>query len=376
MTIDTIVLRLLKLPLRDCFQNRWERIEQWTKLIVEVGAEGAVGYGECMAMENPYYSYETVATAWSAIDLWLSPLVFEWSFKHPMEVCDRFAHVSGHYEAKAALECAIWDLYARLLDVPIYATIGGCRRAVQAGATIGIQGSIDTVLQLAEIAVAAGYERLKLKIKPGHDREILRAIRAAFPAVTLLADANGAYSHTDINWLASLDILAPIILEQPFPATDWRSSVRLQSRTSAHVCLDESITCLDDADQMIWLRAATLVNLKIGRVGGIAAAVRIHDRCRDAGIPVFIGSKTETGIGRWLNIHVATLDNVRYPSDVSASMRYFVEDIVREPVALVGRGLVEPLTGPGFGTVPHPELLDKYTVTTAERRRTLRCTSC
>jgi o-succinylbenzoate synthase len=350
MKVERIVLRFVRIPLRREFQNRWQRIRDWTKLIVELRSGDAVGFGECMAMETPFYSCETIETAWWVITRWLAQPMLERDFAHPSEVSEAFSLISGHHEGKATLECAFWDLWARARSLPLYEAIGGRRRPVASGATVGIQDDLESALSLAGTAVAAGYQRLKIKIKPGCDRELLAALRAAYPRVILLADANGAYGEEDLGWLAGLERYAPIIIEQPFAASAWTSLARLQASTSAPVCLDESIECLEDLEQMIEFKAARMVNIKIGRVGGISNAIRIHDRCAQAGIPVFIGSKAEMGIGRWVNIALATLDNVCYPSDVPASERYFTREIVRDPVTLVRPGFVEPLPGPGFGT--------------------------
>jgi len=362
MKVDRIILRFVRIPLKFEFQNRWQRIRDWTKLIVELRSGDLVGYGECTAMETPYYSYETIDTAWWVITRWLAEPMLRCQFGHPAEVTEAFRLINGHHEGKAALECAFWDLWSRAGSLPLYQAVGGRRRPVRSGATVGIQDDLETALRLAGSAVEAGYERLKIKIKPGWDRELLAAVRAAFPRVTILGDANGAYGEGDIGWLAGLEKFAPIIIEQPFPAGAWTHFASLQARTCTPICLDESISGLEDLEQMIQLQAGRLVNLKIGRVGGIRDAIRIHDRCAEAGIPVFVGSKAEMGIGRWVNIALATLDNVRYPSDVPASDRYFVSEIVRDPVTLSGPGLVEPLPGPGFGTEIDSANLSKYTV--------------
>lgn len=360
-----MVLRFVRIPLRFEFQNRWQRIKEWTKLLVELQSGGIVGYGECMAMETPYYSYETIETAWLAITRYLAHLLFGREFEHPQEVAEALSPISGHHEAKGALECAFWDLYARSHSVALYDLIGGRRRHVLSGATVGIQKDIAAVLAAVAHATAVGYQRIKIKLKPGWDQKIIAAIRAEFPDVIILGDANGAYGASDVDLLASLDRYAPIILEQPFPAGAWTLSAALQARISSQVCLDESIGCVEDVEQTSLLKAARMVNLKVGRVGGLTEAIRIHNRCAELELPVFIGSKTETGIGRWLNIALGTLDNVLYPSDVAASERYFVEEIVRDPITLVAPGAVEPLPGPGFGTEVDAMHLLKYTVKTA-----------
>jgi O-succinylbenzoate synthase len=365
MIVERIVLRFVRIPLRFEFQNRWQRINEWTKLIIELQSSGVVGYGECMAMETPYYSYETIETAWLVITKYMAELLIGREFGHPHEVADTLSTISGHHEAKGALECAFWDLYARSRSVPLYELIGGCRRHVRSGATVGIQKDINSVLDAVTHATEAGYQRIKIKLKPGWDQEVITAIRTEFPDLTILGDANGAYGADDLDLLASFDRYAPIILEQPFPAPAWILSAALQARISSPVCLDESIERLEDVEQTSRLNAGRMINLKVGRVGGLTEAIRIHNRCAELNLPVFIGSKTETGIGRWLNIALGTLPNVLYPSDVAASERYFVEEIVRDPITLVGPGAVEPLPCSGFGTEVDATRLLKYTVKTA-----------
>jgi O-succinylbenzoate synthase len=262
------------------------------------------------------------------------------------------------------LECAVWDLYARVHSIPLYELIGGERRPVKSGATCGVKKDIEAALKAIGDAVEAGYERIKLKIKPGWDKELLAAVRKAFPKVIILADANGGYTEKDMEKLVTFDQFEPIIIEQPFPSGAWLPLAKLRARLSAPVCLDESITDIDDVELMLQLKAAGMVNLKVGRVGGIANAIRIHDRCKEAGIPVFIGSKIESGVGRWMNIAVCTLPNVLYPSDVGASERYFIEQIVCDPITLVGPGLVQPLPEPGIGTELDPDVMLKYTIQT------------
>ena len=365
MKVDRIILRFVRVPLRFTFQNRWQKIREWTKLIAEVQtADGAYGYGESTAMETPYYSYETIETNHWAIKKWLAEPLLNCEFEHPREIDEAFSLISGHHEGKATLECAVWDLYARVHSIPLYELIGGERRPVKSGATCGVKKDIEAALKAIGDAVEAGYERIKLKIKPGWDKELLAEVRKAFPKVIILADANGGYAENDMEKLVTLDKFEPIIIEQPFPAGAWLPLAKLRARVSAPVCLDESVTDMDDVELMLQLKAAGMVNLKVGRVGGIANAIRIHDRCKEAGIPVFIGSKIESGVGRWMNIAVCTLPNVLYPSDVGASERYFIEQIVRDPITLVGPGLVQPLPGPGIGTELDPAVMLKYTIQT------------
>ncbi|HBK95928.1 MAG TPA: o-succinylbenzoate synthase [Microcoleaceae bacterium UBA10368] len=369
VNIDTIVLRFVKMPLHRPFSNRWERFEEWTKLIVEVQSEGRSGYGECTAMETPYYNYETIETCWLVIQRYLAPILLDRTIDDPKQVADFFSHIRGHYEARAALECACWDLYGRIQGVPLYQLIGGELRPVKSGATIGVHQSKEELIGEIQQALEAGYHRFKIKIKGGWDVEPLETIRAVFPDIALLADANGAYSPSDISYLASFDRFNLMCLEQPFPPRTLYETAKLQAQMTTPIGLDEAVVSLEDVRQIIELKVARIVNLKIGRVGGISEALRIHDACKEAGIPIFIGAKYEMGIGRWTNIALATLDNVTYPSDVSASNRYFRQEIVNDAVELVAPGMVQPLEKPGFGSTICWENLNQYMTQEAVIRR-------
>lgn len=362
MKIDSIVLRFVKIPLRTPFSNRWQYFEEWTKLIVEVRSEGHSGYGECTAMETPYYRYETIETCWLVIEKYLGPMLLGKAFTHPREVGTFFSHTRGNHEARAALECACWDLYGRLHQTPLYQLVGGQRRSVKSGATIGVRDSEDKLIQDVEEAVKAGYHRVKVKIKPGWDTRPLEAIKSTFPNLAVLADANGSYSQLDSGHLESFDRFKLMCLEQPFPPRALYETAKLQSRMETPIGLDEGVESLDEIEQIIQLKAAQIVNLKIGRVGGISEAIKIHDTCKEAGIPIFIGAKYEMGIGRWTNIALATLDNVLYPSDVGASDRYFQQEIVNDVVKLVSPGSVQPLDQPGFGSTICWDKLNHYTL--------------
>lgn len=350
MRIDAVVLRLVRATLRNPFENRWQRYEKWTKLIVEVRGEGAVGLSECSAMETPFYSYETIETAWYVLEQYLCPMLLAQSFTSLAELRSRWELVCGHEEAKGAIECAVWELLARVAGQPLHRQLGGDARRVTAGATVGIQSSPDElVLRVAE-AHADGYGRVRIKIRPGWDAIPVAAVRASLPHVPLMADANGAYGADDLDHLTAFDRFGLLALEQPFPRGLEHVSAELQSRLSTPIALDESIGSADDVQRMVKLGSGRIVNVKIGRVGGLDEAKKVHDVCADQGVPTFVGAKWDLGVARWTNIALATLPNMTLPSDVGASDRYYVDDIVSIPVAVSGPGLVEPLSGAGIGT--------------------------
>jgi O-succinylbenzoate synthase len=362
--IESLVLHVVQLPLRDVFENRWQRLATWTKLLVEVQADAGVAFGECTAMETPYYCPETIETVEHVITRHLAELLLGFEFAHPNEIAPRLAIVSGHHEAKGVLESACWELYARGRGEPLHRVLGGSTRLVASGATVAVGKDLDRLLEGVAEARARGYGRVKLKVKPGWDEVPLAAVRAAHPDLAILADANGGYDPRDVEHVARLARFAPIVLEQPFPASAWLASAALQRRIDVPVCLDEAITCTDDVALMLHLGAARMVNLKIGRVGGLGPAIQIHDRLHEAGIPAMVGAKFETSLGRRTNIALATLPNIRYPSDVSESARYFTHEITTVPVTLAAPGMVQPLDAPGFGGEIDRAVLARHTVRT------------
>ncbi len=348
MRIERIVLTIRRAKLTRPFENRWQRFESWDKFLVEVVADGVSGFGECSAMPTPYYNYETVETAWWVTRSYLAPLLLG----HETDARDaaaRWAHIHGYEEAKAALECALWDCEARLAGRPLYALLGGSARPVRAGATIGIHPTPDGVAEAVGRAVREGFPRVRIKIRPGWDVEPLRAVRAAFPAVPLIADANAGYDEADADLLAGLDRFGLLGLEQPFAAERREATRKLQARMETAISLDEGIKSVHDAECALAQRACRIVNIKLGRVGGIANALRILALCREAGVDAFVGAKYDFGIGRWTNIAFATLPGITLPSDVGPSARYFENDPSFPAVRFAEPGSVLPLDEPGIG---------------------------
>ncbi|QNP68343.1 o-succinylbenzoate synthase [Streptomyces roseirectus] len=379
MTIERITLRLVTARLAHPFENRWQRYHTWTKLQVEVDGEsdGTAGTGraECSAMETPFYNYETIETAWYVIERFLGPMLLEAGRSDPVACMRLWREVNGHEEAKAALETALWDLQARLRGRPLCEELGGTVRPVPAGATVGIEPTVEELLASIAPSVRAGYRRVRLKIKPGWDLVPVREVVAAFPGLQVVADANAAYDETHLEHLTRLDGLGMHALEQPFPRQLLRTTAELQKRMATPICLDEQVHSLREVREAAELGACRMVNIKVGRVGGIGEALRVHDFCASAGIPAFVGAKWDQGIARWTNIAVATLPNMTEASDVGPSSTYYLDDGVEPPVVFHTPGFVLPGTGPGTAAEPtgtltverHTELTGKGPGTGAGR---------
>ena len=348
MRIERIVLTIRRAKLTRPFENRWQRFERWDKFLVEVVADGASGFGECSAMPTPYYNYETVETAWWVTRAYLAPLLLGRD-TDARNAAARWAHVHGYEEAKAALECALWDCEARLAGRPLHALLGGSARPVRAGATVGIHPTPDGVVEAVARAVREGFHRVRVKIRPGWDAAPLAAVRAAFPAVPLIADANAGYDEADANLLRGLDRFGLLGLEQPFAPERREATRTLQARMETALVLDEGIKTVHDAECALAQHACRIVNIKLGRVGGLGNALRILALCREAGVDAFVGAKYDLGIGRWTNIAFATLPGITLPSDVGPSARYFENDPSFPAVRFAEPGSVLPLDEPGIG---------------------------
>jgi O-succinylbenzoate synthase len=347
--IDRLELRLLRLPLVRYFETSFGRVDERQFLIVTVEDSGAIGVGECVADANPFYSAETTRTAWHIISEFLAPLVLGKSFAHPREIYGALALVRGHQMAKAAIEMAAWDLAARQEGVSLSGLLGGHRSAIASGVSIGIQGSIEELLDRVEIERAAGYRRVKIKIKPGWDVEAVARIRDRFGDIALMVDANAAYTLADAARLAELDRFHLMMIEQPLDYDDIRDHATLQGRIGTAICLDESIHTVKIAAEAIDTGACRIINIKPGRVGGHAESVRLHDLAASRGVPVWHGGMLESGIGRAHNIHLSTLHNFSLPGDVAASRRYYAPDLIDPEIDVAADGTIAVPTGPGIG---------------------------
>jgi o-succinylbenzoate synthase len=347
--IDRIELRLLRLPLVHFFETSFGRVTDKRFLLVRLFAGGLESWGECVADETPYYSAETNETAWHVITGFLAPTLIASAPAHPREVFPLFRAVRGHNMAKAALEMACWDLFARTEGVPLARVLGGVRSRIESGVSIGIQDSLDQLAGKVATELAAGYRRVKIKIKPGWDLDAVQMVRDRFGDIPLMVDANAAYTLDDAARLAALDRYGLMMIEQPLEYEDVTDHARLQRQIATPICLDESIHSPRVARDAIDAGACRIINIKPGRLGGFGESIRVHDLCAAHGLPVWHGGMLESGIGRAHNIHLSSLPNFTLPGDVAASKRYFVPDLIDPPVEVAPDGTIGVPKGPGIG---------------------------
>ena len=365
MLIERIELRLLRLPLVRFFETSFGRIHERPFLLVTVDGEGVTGIGECVADANPFYSSETTATAWHILSEFIAPLVAGREFAHPGEVFSALTGVRGHNMAKAAIEMAAWDLYAKQLGQPLCRVLGGAEDiiadGIASGVSIGIQDSLEQLAERVEVELAAGYQRIKIKIKPGWDTSATAMVRERFGQVRLMVDANAAYSLADAAHLAELDQFDLMMIEQPLDHDDIRDHATLQTRIRTSICLDESLHTVKLAGEAIEAGACRIINIKPGRVGGHAQSKQLHDLAAGHGIPVWHGGMLESGIGRAHNIHLSTLPNFTLPGDVAASRRYFSPDLIDPPIEVRPDGTIAVPTAPGIGVEVVQDRVDAVT---------------
>jgi O-succinylbenzoate synthase len=361
MQLRKITLREIHLPLIAPFETSFGQTSLRRILLVEADVDGVAGWGESTAGEDPYYSYETVETAWHIIRDFLWPLLKGRELGSASEVWDLLARVRGHNMAKGGVETAIWDAEAKQKNVPLAKLLGGVREEIPCGVSIGIQPTIEALVAKVEKELGAGYQRIKIKVKPGMDVEPARALRERFPRIRLMVDANSAYRLEDAALLKQLDAFYLIMIEQPLGWDDIYSHAQLQRQLDTPICLDECIHDIEHARAAIEIGACRIINLKLGRVGGHTSARRIHDLCQAKSIPVWCGGMLESGIGRAHNIAMSTLANFTLPGDVSASRRYWDEDIIEPEVEVTRQGTIRVPAAPGIGYKPRPDRIDSLT---------------
>ena len=367
--VDRIALREIRLALKEPFRISSGVMQERRIALLELtDRDGAVAWAECVAFQRPIYSSERIDTAWLAITEWLAPRLLGVSVEGPAAVHALLGeNIRGHNMAKAALEMGCWGLVAELEQRPLSAVVGGVRERIPTGISLGIQATPANLAERATAAVAAGYRKIKVKIEPGRDVEFVRAVRQAIgPSIGLMVDANSAYTLRDADHLAQLDAFDLIMLEQPLGDDDLVRHAELQRRLSTPVCLDESITSVDRAEDMITLGSGRIVNIKPGRVGGFTPSIAIHDICQRAGLPVWCGGMLESGIGRAYNVALASLANFSLPGDLSPSARYWARDIVSPEWTMESDGMVRVPTAPGLGVAVDTDFIDSITVRTQE----------
>jgi O-succinylbenzoate synthase len=356
-TLERIELHHIALPLVHPFETSFGRESTRPCVLVSVHSGGLTGWGECTAGSGPWYSSETFETAWYVLREFLVPLLLGQSLGTAEAVAACFERVRGHQMAKAALENAVWDLLAQAQGVPLRVLLGGQREQVEVGVSVGIEPTPEALLEQVAAFVAAGYGRVKLKIKPGWDIAPVRAVRERWPDLLLQVDANAAYTLAHMPIFQELDQMGLLLIEQPLHHEDMVDHARLQAQLSTPLCLDESIHGPEHARWALDLGACRIINIKVGRVGGLSAARQIHDLCAARDVPVWCGGMLETNIGRAANVALATLPNMRLPGDISASARYYRQDIAAPNFELQPGSLMGVFAGPGLGVRVLPEQL-------------------
>ena len=363
MKIAQIELREIRLPLVHFFETSFGRTTERRILLVRVrDAEGAEGWGECTAGEGPFYSEEWIEGAWVVTAAYLAPMVVGREVGSASEVFGLMKAVRGNRMAKAAVETACWDLEARREGLPLWKLLGGVRREIACGVSIGIQDSPEALLEKIEKETAAGYQRIKIKIKPGWDAGVVERVRASFPDIKLSVDANSAYTLADVPLFRRLDEFNLMMAEQPLAFDDAFDHAELQRQIRTPICLDESVRSAEDARKAIALGACRIVNVKLGRVGGHLEARRVEQVCRESNVPVWCGGMLESGVGRAHNIAMSTLEGFRLPGDVSASARYWEEEVIEPPVTVSPKGTITVSDRPGIGFDIRHERIERLTV--------------
>lgn len=360
--VKKVILHKLVMRLKDPFSTSFGTFQDKEFFVTEIVDEnGLQGFGESVAFTSPWYSEETVITNEHVMCDFLIPLLLQAPIHHPDEVSERFAMIRRNNMAKSALEGAIWDLFAKRSNVSLSHALGGTKSQIDVGISIGIQPSVKELIRVIENYVIEGYKRIKIKIKPGWDVDVLTEVRNHFPHTALMADANSAYTLRDIEHLKRLDDLNLTMIEQPLAHDDIYDHAKLQNEINTPICLDESIHSFDDVRHAIELGSCKIINVKIGRVGGLTESKKIHDYCLKNRVPVWCGGMLEAGIGRAHNIALTTLEQFVLPGDTAASSRYWEKDIIK-PEVIVDNGVIQVPSTPGIGFDVNWTNLESYRI--------------
>ncbi|TQR21436.1 o-succinylbenzoate synthase [Psychrobacillus vulpis] len=366
MLIEKVVIRKMKMDLKFPFQTSFGTLQERLFLITEIYSGDHVGYGECVVSSNPYYSEETVSTAFSIIKEFLLPLILGKDVQHPDDVNKLFSRIRRNNMAKSAIEGALWDLYAKTQNKSLAEVIGGQKSEITVGVSIGIQETKEDLLNKVEESLKQGFKKIKIKIMPGKDIEYLRSVREKFGDIPVMADANSAYTLDDIELFKEMDDLNLIMIEQPLAHDDIVDHAVLQNAIKTPICLDESIHSVEDARKAIELGSCKIINIKIGRVGGISESIKIHNLCLQNNIPVWCGGMLESGIGRAHNVAITSLSNFTIPGDTAPSTRYWVKDIIKPEITMNEEGHIQVPTTPGMGYEVDLDTLEEFTLETNE----------
>jgi O-succinylbenzoate synthase len=368
MKMDAIILRELRLPLVRPFETSFGVTANRRIVLAEVRSEGLTGWGECTAGERPFFSAESTDSAWQVIVNELGPMLAAAAPEHGGDCPKIFRLVRGNRMAKATLENAIWDIEAQREGISLSQLLGGVRDVIPCGVSLGIQASIPELMAIIERELAAGYQRIKLKCKPGWDTEVFERVRNRWPGIMLSCDANSAYKLKDADHLVEFDAFDLLMIEQPLWHDDFYYHSMLQKRLETAICLDESIRNRRDALAAIEMESCKIINIKLGRVGGFSEAIAVHNAAQERGIPVWCGGMLEAGIGRSHNIALSSLENFSLPGDVSASARYWREDIVEPEITVSAAGEIPIPNTPGRGYEVKTDLVERLTVRKEEIR--------
>ncbi len=371
MKIEAITLREIHMPLVHFFETSFGRTTERRILLVTLHTDGPEGWGECVAGEDPFYSEESIDTAWYATERYLAPALLGKDIARGAEAPALLGKIRGHRMAKGAVENALWDAEAQARQVPLWKLFGGTQNEIACGVSIGIQNSHEQLLEKIDTEVKAGYRRIKVKCKPGWDVEVFEKIRARWPGIVLSCDANSAYTLDQIEHLKKFDQFNLLMIEQPLWHDDFYFHAQLQKQIKSAICLDEAIHNRRDAQAAAELGSCRIINIKVGRVGGFSEAIAIHNAAQKAQIPVWCGGMLEAGIGRSHNIALSSLPNFALPGDVSASKRYWKEDIIEPEVEVSLQGFIKVPDAPGRGFQLRADLIEKLTV----RKQTLRAST-
>ena len=362
MRVREVTLREIRMRLLTPFETSVDCLTERRIILLEADVDGVIGWGECTAGENPYYSPEDTETAWHILENHLWPMMKRKEFASAENVWGLLEEVRGHTMAKATLETAIWDAEAKLKNVPLWKLLGGVREEIPCGVSIGLKETLEELVEAVKKELAAGYQRIKVKIEPGKDLLPVQRLRQEFPRIKLSVDANSAYRKTDWPLLKELDGFYLMMIEQPLGWDDLYGHVEVQKGLQTPICLDECIHTYEQAEAAIALGACKIINIKLGRVGGYHEARRIQDLCARSGVPVWCGGMLESGIGRAHNIAMSTMENFSLPGDVSASKRYWSEDVIEPEVEVTPAGTIRVPGGAGIGFAVKRDRIEAITV--------------
>jgi O-succinylbenzoate synthase len=367
MRIEQIDLNIVRLPLLRPFETSSSRKAHLDHILLRIAVDGLIGWGECASPSDPYYCPETTETCWHILHDFLAPLVLGKEWSDIAQLVTLYRLVKGNRFARAGLEMACWDAMAKLEGKPLWRILGGTRREILSGVSLGIEKSIEILLDQIEAYLHQGYRRIKLKIARGWDVEVVRQVRERFPRMLLQVDANSAYTLADLPTLKALDDFDLLLIEQPLADDDIIDHARLQAALETPICLDESVHSAEDARKALELGACRAINIKVSRLGGLLEAKRVHDVCLARDVPVWCGGMHEFGIGRAANVAIASLPGFTLPGDVSGSDKYYAEDIALPPILARG-GAIAVLDGPGLGVEPVAERIAARTLRAATLR--------